>query len=330
MLSEWTAAALAAALILYCVFGGADFGAGVLELVCGPDQRDTQRKVITRAMGPVWEANHMWLVLAIVILFCGFPAAYAQLSTQFHIPLTLMLIGVVLRGCAFTFRHYDAVQDRTSQRYYTGIFAASSLLTPCMLGMITGAILQGRAPGDTFVSVYVTPWCNLFCLSVGIFTILVFAFLAATYLIGEAPNDTLRAIFLRRARLFNGAAVLAGAAVFAVGQWDGLSLVKRFSTHSLSLSCMLLATALWVPLWMSLARGNAMWSRLLAAAQVALIVLGEFKLQFPVLVGSHTIYNAAAPDVTLQQILYALAVGGILIFPALGYLLKIFKGTPAS
>src|ERR671918_2405613 len=106
---------LAVSILLYCLLAGADFGAGILEAFLGDRQREEQRQVITHAIGPVWEANHVWLILAVVILFTGFPKAYSALSITFHIPLTLMLVGIILRGCAFTFRHYDAVRDR-SQR----------------------------------------------------------------------------------------------------------------------------------------------------------------------------------------------------------------------
>src|SRR5918992_5235757 len=129
MLVESVAFFLAVSILFYCLFAGADFGAGILEAFLGSRSREEQRTVITHAMGPVWEANHVWLILAIVILFTGFPKAYSALSITFHIPLTLMLMGIILRGCAFTFRHYDAVRDR-SQRYYSAIFVISSFLTP--------------------------------------------------------------------------------------------------------------------------------------------------------------------------------------------------------
>src|SRR4051812_5064628 len=124
MLIELIAFFLAASILLYALFAGADFGAGILEAFLAKQKRQAQREILTHAIGPVWEANHVWLILAIVILFVGFPKAYSALSVIFHIPLTLMLIGVILRGCAFTFRHYDAIQDQ-SQRYYTFIFVIS-------------------------------------------------------------------------------------------------------------------------------------------------------------------------------------------------------------
>src|SRR3972149_1057124 len=102
---------LGVSIILYCLLAGADFGAGILEFFKGPTHREKQSELITHAMSPVWEANHVWLILVVVILFNGFPKAFSVLSITYHIPLTVMLVGVILRGCAFTFRHYDAVRD---------------------------------------------------------------------------------------------------------------------------------------------------------------------------------------------------------------------------
>ena len=105
MLIHSVAFFLGVSLLLYSLFAGADFGAGILEWFTGKNHRKEQQELITHAMGPVWEANHVWIILAVVILFNGFPRAYSQLSISFHIPLTIMLMGIILRGCAFTFRH---------------------------------------------------------------------------------------------------------------------------------------------------------------------------------------------------------------------------------
>src|SRR4051812_19542613 len=107
---------LGLSLVCYCLFGGADFGAGILEIFfLRKGDRHDRRRVIDRALGPVWEANHIWLILMVVILFMGFPKVYARVSVSLHIPLTAMLMGVIARGCSFTFRHYDAVQGRSQK-----------------------------------------------------------------------------------------------------------------------------------------------------------------------------------------------------------------------
>lgn len=333
MLIETIAFFLGVSILLYALLAGADFGAGILEAFTGKANAKEQRELITHAMGPVWEANHVWLILAIVILFVGFPKAYSQMSISFHIPLTIMLIGIILRGCAFTFRHYDAVQDE-SQKYYSLIFVISSFLTPFMLGTVAGALLLGRATVETldFYTVYISPWFNLFSVSIGIFTCILFAFLAAVYLIGETQVVKLKQIFIRRARRLNLLAVAAGLLVFAAAHLDGLDLAAMFFSHPIAIVAMALTTLLLAPLWQSIRSGWTQTARVLVASQVALILIGWFSLQFPTLLDldaaeAITIYNSAAPDPTLRFLLYALIAGLALVIPALAYLFKIFKAT---
>jgi cytochrome bd ubiquinol oxidase subunit II len=216
MLAETIAFFLAVSILLYSLLAGADFGAGILEAFAGNSRAEEQRKIIAHAIGPVWEANHVWLILAIVILFTGFPKAYSALSVTFHIPLALMLLGVVLRGCTFAFRHYDVVRDRT-HRYYSAIFVISSFLAPLMLGVVAGGALLGATnPVEAgFYAAFIRPWANLFCFSVGLFTCVLFAFLAAVYLIGETGDPAMRRIFVRRAKVANALAIIVGIAVFA-------------------------------------------------------------------------------------------------------------------
>ena len=280
MYTEAVTVFLAVSIILYCLFAGADFGAGILEIFRGKTYREEQRELITHAMGPVWEANHVWLILAVVILFSGFPKVYSLYSIRLHIPLTLMLVGIIFRGCAFTFRHYDAVQDR-SQEYYSTFFMVSSLITPFFLGTLAAAVFNLRHLPVTldFFAMYVAPWANAFCFSVGLFTCILFAFLAAVYLVGETEDRSLRALFVRRAQYFNLAAVLTGPLVFSAAEISDFHLLALFLGNPVSLGCMVLATALLFPLWRSLAGGKPVSARIMAAGQVTLILLGWFHLQ---------------------------------------------------
>lgn len=325
---------LGVALVLYCLFAGADFGAGILECLSRRTFRDKERELVTHAIAPVWEANHVWIVLVVVILFNGFPAAYSRLSTTFHIPITLMLIGIILRGCAFTFRHYDAVRDG-SQRYYNTVFAWSSLITPWFLGVIAGGATLGRSPplSSDFYAGYIAPWCNLFCASLGLFVCALFAFLAAVYLLGETEDRALRPPLFRQVVGTQGATIVAGLLVFLAAQLDDLPLAARFLADRRSLLCMGLATALPLPLLWLIRRDRVILARGLAAAEAVLILAGWFQLQYPVLIaqsgGSEhsglTYLQAAAPIATQKQLFYALVAGCMLIFPALYWLLKIFK-----
>ena len=330
MLVEAIAFFLAVSILLYSLFAGADFGAGILEAFAGQHRKEEQRRLVSHAIGPVWEANHVWLILAVVILFVGFPKAYSALSITFHIPLTLMLFGIVLRGCAFTFRHYDATLDY-SHRYYSAIFRISSFLAPLMLGVVAGGALLGAAgPVESgFYAGFVRPWANLFCFSVGVFTCVLFAFLAAVYLIGETSDPAIRRIFVRRAMIANALAIVAGVIVFVAAELDGFPLARRFAGRGVSLASMIGATAILLPLWIAIKRGRVRMARVLVAVQVGLVLLGWFRLQFPVIINSQstplTIYTSAAPEPTLRYLLYALVVGSVIIFPALTYLFKIFK-----
>src|ERR1044072_1800 len=195
------------ALTAYVLFAGADFGGGVWDLLASGLRKRAQRELVQSAIGPVWEANHVWLILAIVLLFTCFPAAFARIAITLHIPLTLMLIGIVLRGSAFVFQSYGGGGGR--------VFATASLVTPVLLGISVGAVASGdvgRGTGDGFSASYIAPWLTPFGIAGGLFALACFAFLAAVYLTLEARDEGLREDFRRRA-LAAGTAVLVLAAV---------------------------------------------------------------------------------------------------------------------
>lgn len=324
---------LALSLLAYVLFGGADFGAGIIEIFSGR----VTRKTITHAIAPVWEANHIWLILVVVILFMGFPAIYAQMSLYLHIPLVILLLGIILRGTAFTFRHYDAVHDH-SQKYYSLIFKLSSIIAPLFLGVITGALILGRIDPEatTFYDAYIAPWFNLFSFVLGLFTCCLFAFLAAVYLIGEAETDEIRSHFIGIARSANIATVLVGCLVFLVAEWSGLPLARMFWNATGALIAIILATLSLPVLWWSLMKEYVVLPRLLAGFQTLMILGAWFWEQYPVFLryanGAYLgLIDEAAPAATLRQLGLALIVGSLLIVPALLYLMKTFKArTPVE
>lgn len=321
---------LAASLLLYVLFGGADFGAGILELFL----RKRRREVPAYAIAPVWEANHVWLIVVVVILFMGFPAVYAAASLYLHIPLLLLLVGIILRGAAFTFRHYDAVKD-SSEQYYSLLFRVSSLVTPVLLGMIAGAMMLGRistTPAD-FYSVFVAPWLNWFTVAVGVFTGCLFTLLAAVYLAVENRKEEGLRDFVRLARRLSIITVGAGALVFLAAEIYGLHLLVLFLESPVSIAALVLATASLPVLWYSLSAGRVILSRMLAVLQVCLILGAWFYVQFPHIMrfadgSSLTFAGTAAPPATLLQLGIALLAGSCLIFPALYYLFRTFKFHP--
>jgi cytochrome d ubiquinol oxidase subunit II len=324
---------LGVSLFLYCLLGGADFGAGVLELFLGKTRRQAQRRIIDKAMGPMWEANHMWLILMVVILFMGFPAVYTQVSINLHLPLTAMLIGIIARGTSFTFRHYDAVKGR-SQKTYTVFFVFSSVWTPFCLGLVMGALVPGRLdPAATdYAGAYVAPWLSPFPLALGLFTVCLFTFVAAVYLIGECPDNDdleLRRSFVKKAKLASFAAIASGWVVFAAAQADGIPLLAEFLDFGWPTLFMALATLCFLILWVALDRDWIWIARAMIGAQVALILAGWLRVQYPVLVHmpqeDYTFFNAHAPAGTLNQLAGALLVGSLFILPALLYLFLVFK-----
>ena len=144
-----------------------------------------------QAIGPVWEANHMWLIIAVVILFVGFPEIYSQMCTSLHIPLLIMLLGITARGTAFAFRNYDAIKGQRTQNIYNHIFVYSSFVTPLFLGIIAGSVISRQIDpsASNYLNAYIFSWLNWFSVAVGFFTVALCGFLAAIYLIGEATEQ---------------------------------------------------------------------------------------------------------------------------------------------
>ncbi len=321
------AGVMVGSLVLYALLGGADYGGGVWDLFAfGPRARE-QRKLIAEAISPVWEANHVWLILVIVILFTAFPPAFAAIATALHIPITLLLIGIVLRGTAFTFRTYDVQRDDV-QRRWSIVFSIASIITPILLGTTLGAIASGtvRVENGAVTSGFFRSWLAPFPLAVGFFALALFAFLAAVYLTLEARERKLQEDFRMRAIMSGVAVGLLALTVFMLAK-TGAPTVRAGISRSwwalgLHVLTAIFATSAFVTLWTRRYRT----ARVCAAAQVTLILLGWAFAQFPHLVEPDlTISSAAAPQITLQLLLGALAAGAILLFPSYYYLFRIFK-----
>ncbi len=324
---------LGASIVLYTILGGADFGAGIIEIFSAKQKAEHIENLVYKAMGPVWEANHMWAVLAVVILFNGFPAFYAELSILLHIPLTLMLIGMILRGCAFTFRHYDAKLGE-SARLYSFIFRYSSLLTTFFIGIIIGALARGGFmkpdSGASYWQIYWQPWLNPFCITVGMFFIVLFGYLASAFFVGEDVDATMKAYFIRWTRRFNSLAIITGLGVFIVSHFSGVSLVTRFLNNLTSLSCLFLATLLELPIWLGISSSKKWLMRAILGAQMCAIVFGWVSLGFPDFIRYNdgdvlSILDSQATSSTQFFLVLALVGGGAIILPALVYLLWVFK-----
>ena len=326
------AGVMIASLVLYALLGGADYGGGVWDLFAFGPRARAQRALIAEAISPVWEANHVWIILLIVVLFTAFPPAFAAVATALHIPITLLLIGIVLRGTAFTFRTYDVQRDDV-QRRWSLVFSIASIITPLLLGLILGAVASGTIHVDNgaVTTGFFRSWLAPFPFAVGFFALALFAFLAAVYLTLETRDRALQDDFRLRALIAGVIVGLLALTVFVLAG-TGAPTVRAGISRSwwalaLHVCTAVFATGAFYALWTRQYR----LARVCAAAQVTLILLGWAFAQYPHIVEPDiTIFSAAAPRITLQLLLAALIAGALLLFPSYYYLFRIFKRVPAS
>lgn len=322
------AGVMIASLVLYALLGGADYGGGVWDLFAFGPRARRQRTLIAEAIGPVWEANHVWLILVIVILFTAFPPAFAVIATALHIPITLLLIGIVLRGTAFTFRSYDSQRDDV-QRRWSLVFSIASIITPILLGTTLGAIASGtiRVENGMVTSGFFDSWLAPFPFAVGFFALALFAFLAAVYLTVEAEEDReLQEDFRRRALIAGVVVGVLALTVFVLAGTGAPTVRAGISRTSWALGLHFLTAVAALSAFFTLWIRRYKVARICAAAQVTLILLGWAFAQFPHLVEPDvTLWSAAAPQITLQLLLGALVAGALLLFPSYYYLFRIFK-----
>ena len=328
------------ALTAYALMGGADFGGGMWDLLASGPRRHAQRALISSAIAPIWEANHVWLIIVIVALFTGFPSAFATLGTVLHIPLSLMLVGIVLRGTAFVFRSYGA-RDTRAQLRWGRVFAIASIVTPVLLGIVVGAIASGGAGAAaarlasaatdptrvTFADVYVTPWLAPFPVAVGAMALALFAFLAAVYLILATDDPSLREDFRRRALFASAAVFVAAFVALAVAHRAAPTMERGLVGSARAMAFQVLTAAAAVSAIVALWSRHFQLARIAAAAQVSLVLWGWALVQYPLLIPpTGSIADLAAPRATLRLLLIALACGSVILFPSLAYLFRTFAG----
>ncbi|HEY0672719.1 MAG TPA: cytochrome d ubiquinol oxidase subunit II, partial [Longimicrobiales bacterium] len=311
-MAELVAIIAAFATLAYALLGGADFGGGVWDFFAFGERRLEQRAAIARAMGPVWEANHVWLIFLIVILFTAFPPVYATLSTALFLPFHLVLLGIVLRGAAFVFRAYGARAGTTitaTERAWGVVFGISSTITPFLLGACMGAISSGAIRvTDGTVSTHGLPWLTPMSLMTGALALALCAYLAAVYLTIET-RDALQRDFRRYALLAGTATV--GLSVLALPLmrreaphlWTGLLSARALPILAIGALAALLAG------WFLL-RSHFRRARAAAIVQVAMLLGGFIAAQYPYLVYPDlSIGNAAAPPASLRFFLIATPLG---------------------
>jgi cytochrome d ubiquinol oxidase subunit II len=320
----------------YALFGGADFGGGFWDLIAGDAEKgERPRALIQRSLTPVWEANHVWLIFILVVLWTAFPPAFSAIFTTLYVPIALAALGIVLRGSGFAFR--KSIEGLSARRAAGATFALSSVVTPFFMGTVVGAIASGNVPadgnGDAFSS-----WLEPLPLLTGAMFVATGAYLSAVFLVGDARRAgeaDLERYFVRRAL---AAAAVAGAAaaaglielhaearyVFDRLVDQGLPLVIASAICGLALLVVLLKTG-------STGRERPDGGRLrptgrgilrpLAAGAVVAVIWGWGVAQFPYLLPtSLRIDRAAAPDPTLVTVFVVFAVAAVLVLPSLALL----------
>jgi cytochrome bd ubiquinol oxidase subunit II len=321
-------------LIVYAVLGGADFGGGIWDFLAFGPQAEKQRRLVGRALGPVWEANHVWLIFLLVGLYTAFPSAFSALSTALFLPFTLALIGIVLRGSAFTFRAYAAEARGggavVPRKMWGRIFSTASTITPFLFGACAAAVASGQihsAGGQTQIDLW-TGWTTPFALTVGAMALALCATLAAIYLIIEAQaiNDT------ELVEAFRMRAIIAGAVTAALGL---LGIVLSPFQAPLLWNGMLAHAVPVVVMTMLVGLGAAasLFLRQYRFARILIVIETGFFLatwgisQLPYLIPPElTVENAASPSITLLELLICTAVGMALLLPSLWFLFHVFKG----
>jgi cytochrome d ubiquinol oxidase subunit II len=324
VISELVAAILIAVLAIYAIFAGADFGGGLWDLLAGGDHRGRPvRQLIDETITPVWEANHVWLIFALVIFWTAFPIAFAAVMTIAALPLWLAVLGIVLRGAGFAFR--KEVRGVRWERLLGAIFAFSSLLTPFFMGTVVGCVAAGkvslRGQHSTLAA-----WTNPTSLLTGALFVAVCGYMAAIFLIGEATSRGDH----RNERYFRHRATLAGAlagalslATLAELHQSNHALYQGLTGRALPLLILGGACGLAVLALLTLGRSTAL--RPLAGVGAAAVVWGWGVGQYPTLLPGTglTLANGSAPHATLVMLVAVFAAAGLLVVPGFLLLLRL-------
>lgn len=305
----------------YAVFAGADFGAGFWDLIAGGAERgDRPRAVIAHSIGPVWEANHVWLIFCLVVLWTGFSEAFASIGLTLFVPLSLAAFGIVMRGSSFAFR--KEVSRTSSRRNFGAAFAVSSLIVPYCMGAVAGAIASGRVPAGGKAGDPWSSWVNPTSILGGVLAVTVCAYLASIYLFFDARrfNDAAMVEYFRKRAVV--ATVAAGLVAFVgifVLHSDSRYVFDGLTSRALPL--VIVSALCGIGSLVLLVRNAARGARILAIGAVATVVLGWGVAQWNyILPTTLTVSQAAAPEATLITILVVFVIAAIVILPSLGLL----------
>jgi cytochrome d ubiquinol oxidase subunit II len=320
-LATVVAAAMFVGVIAYALLGGADFGSGFYDLTAGGGRPGGRlRTLIDHSIGPVWEANHVWLIYVLVMWWTAFPRAFAAATTTLFIPLWLTLAGIVLRGASFAFRKYSATFSQA--RLFGTIFAGSSVITPFFLGTVVGAIASGRVPAGGYGDP-ISSWLNPTSLVGGALAVTTCVFLAGVFLTADAARVGIAGLAERLRDRTLAVGILSGFIVFA-GLYPILRDAPTLSHRLLGAALPLLVVAALAGAFtlFLLYRRSYSLARVFAAAAVGSVIVGWGVGQYPwMLVDQLTINDAAGAHTTLTALLVVIALAAVLVLPPLSYLL---------
>jgi cytochrome d ubiquinol oxidase subunit II len=309
-------------LIVYVLTGGADFGGGVWDLLATGKRAPEQRKLIANVLAPIWEANHIWLILMIVLLFVDFPKAYSTILTFLHFPTTIMLFGIVLRGSAFVFRKYDEDGDKY-KKIWSLLFAIGSIVTPFFLGIVLGAITIDQPS----LKDYVGSWVQLFPMFTGLLTLAICAYLAAVYLTLETNDEGLKEDFRIRALISGVSLLLLTVAGTVIAYYNARYLFHELTEGEFAIPLQFITLFSALAALVFLYRRKYQWARVFAVIQVVVLLFGWMITQYPDLITGHlTIAQAAAPYNVLIATLLILGFGSLILVPSFIYLFIVFRG----
>jgi cytochrome d ubiquinol oxidase subunit II len=318
--------AIGLGLVVYAITGGADLGVGLWSLLASGRRKAEQERAIRHAIAPIWEANHVWLIFVIVVMFSAFAPAFAAISVALHVPIALALLGIVFRGAAYVFHAYG-IQTEEARANWSRVFGWASVLTPLALGAVVAGLSSGdiRVSGQQVTTGFFAGWTTPFALAVGLFALGLFALLAAVYLAAETEG-MLSDDFQRRAI---GAEFVCGAlaaVTFLLARPYAPPLYANLvgTWHTWLIQAAAAAAALGT-LFLLFAR-QVRLARLTAAAQVALVVIGwGLALRGHFILPDVSLARAVPHPEVLPWLTLALALGSLVLLPSLAYLFWLFK-----
>ena len=328
MWAEILWAVIGLGLVVYAITGGADLGAGLWSLLASGPRKSEQREAVHHAIAPIWEANHVWLIFVIVLMFSAFSRAFAAIGIALHVPIALALLGIVFRGAAYSFHAYG-IQEERARRRWSRVFAWASVITPVFLGLVVGGVSSGdiRVADGRVTTGFFSGWTTPFALSVGLFSLSLFAMLAAVYLCAESSGE-LADDFRKRALSAQAICFVLAVATFVLAgvQAEELfdNLARSVWTWPIQLATAAAASAMVV---LTLQRRAAL-ARLCAASQVALVVIGwGLAMNRSFILPDMTLARASRSTEVMPALTIALGIGALILVPSLFYLYRVFKRT---